>query len=74
MNTHTCMNIKGQFIGLGPRSLRFNLFKLLFLETARPIEAIFHVEPPWEGRMKVSTNGLCRMTKIADMHVYGKNL
>ena len=27
--------------------LRFNIFKLLFLETATLIEAKFHVEPPW---------------------------
>ena len=29
------------------------------LETSRPIEAKFHVEPPWDGVMKVNTNGLC---------------
>ena len=40
------------FIDFGPRSLRFNTFKLIFL---RPMEAIFYVEPPWDGRMKVST-------------------
>ena len=42
------------------------------IETARPIETKFHVEPPWwDGVMKVSTNGLCHMTK---MSIYGKNL
>ena len=44
------------FIDLHPRSLRFNIFKLLFL---RNREADFHVEPPWDGVMKASTNGLC---------------
>ena len=44
-----------------------------------PIEAIvsnrkFHVEPPRDGRMKVSTIGLCQMTKMATMSLYGKNL
>ena len=39
-----------------------------------PIEAKFHVEPPWDGGMKVSTIGLCHMTKMATMSMYGKNL
>ena len=34
------------FIDLGPRSLRFNIFKLS-VETAGPIEAEIHMEPPW---------------------------
>ena len=34
------------FTDLGPRSLRF-----FSVETARPTEAKFHVEPPWDGRM-----------------------
>ena len=41
-----------------------------FLETAKPIEAKFHLEPPWDGAMKVSTN-CCHMTKIAAMPIYG---
>ena len=46
------------------------------LETAGPIESIYHVEPPWDGGIKVSTNGLCHMTmtKIASMSIYGKHL
>ena len=32
-----------------PRSLRFNILKLLFLRNATPIEAKFHIEPPWDG-------------------------
>ena len=43
------------------------------LETFTPIEAKFHVEPPWNGVMKVSTNGLCHMTKMTAMSIYNKN-
>ena len=38
------------------------------------IEAIFHVEPSLDRRMKVSTNGLCHMTKMATMPIYAKEL
>ena len=44
------------------------------LETTRLIEAKFHVEPPWDGEMKTSTDGLYHMTKMATMPIYGKNL
>ena len=37
-----------------------------------PNEAIFHVELSRDGRMKVSTNGLCHMTKMAAMPMYAK--
>ena len=60
------------FIDLCRRPLKFNIFKLLFLKTARPIEAILHMELSWDGRMKVRTNGLCHMTKMAAMPIYGK--
>ena len=45
-------------------------------ETAWPIKAKFHVEPPWEGRTKVYINGPGHMTKMAAMPIYGnlKNL
>ena len=43
------------------------------LETARLTEAKFHVEPPCDGGMKVNTNGLCHMTKMAAIVIYGKN-
>ena len=60
------------FIDLGSRSIRFNIFKLIFsLETAKPIEAKFHMEPPWDSGMKVCSNGLGRMTKVAAMPTYG---
>ena len=45
------------FIDLCPRSLRFNIFKLLFLKkNANPFEAKFHMEPPWDVRMKSCSN------------------
>ena len=63
------MNLEYQrsrsFVDLRPRSLRFNIFKLPFLrtlETPRPVEAKFYLEPSWDGGIKVSTNGLCHMT------------
>ena len=45
-----------------------NIFSL---ETAKPIEAKFHMEPPWDSGMKVCSNGLGRMTKMAAMPTYG---
>ena len=66
------MNINGQCHSL---ILVCNIFKLIFsLETARLIEAKFHMEPPWTSGMKVFVNGLGRMTKMAAMPIYGKNL
>ena len=44
------------------------------LETAGPVEAKFHVEPPWDGAMKVCSNGPGHMTKMAGMPIYGKKL
>ena len=44
------------------------------LETARTIEAKFYVEPPWDEGMKGSTNGLCDMTSMDAMPIYGKSL
>ena len=43
-------------------------------ETARPIEAKFHVEPAWDGGMKVCSNGPSHMTNIATTPIYGKTL
>ena len=70
------MNIKGQghsliFIQGHSDSTFSNFFSL---ETVRPIEARLHVELPWDGVMKMSTSGLCHMTKMAAMFMYGKNL
>ena len=72
------MNIEGQGHSLtviqGHSDSTFSSF--FSLEIAWPIEANFHVEPPWDGGMnfKVNTNGLCHMTKMAAMPIYGKNL
>ena len=76
MSLLTFMNIKGKC-----HSLTFiqghsdSIFSKFFtLETAMPIEAKFHVQPPWDRVIKLSTNGLCHMTKIAAMPIYCKNL
>ena len=45
-----------------------------FLETAKPIEAKFHVEPPLDKGMKVSSTGPGHMTKMATVPMYGENL
>ena len=39
-----------------------------------PIETKFHVEPPWDGGMKIYSNGPDHMTKVAAMPIYGKNM
>ena len=43
-------------------------------EATGPIEAKFHVEPPWDGGTKVYSNGPGHMTKMAAMPIYGKSL
>ena len=43
-------------------------------ETTGPIEAKFHMEPSWDGGMKVYSNGLGHMTKMATKPIYDKNL
>ena len=53
------------FIDLRRRSLRFKIFKLFSLESAESIKAKLYVKPPWDGEMKVNTNGLYHMTKVA---------
>ena len=54
------MNIKGQGHSLtlvqGNSDSTFSNF--FYLETARLIEAKFHVEPSWDGVMKLSINTL----------------
>ena len=44
------------------------------LETARPIEAKFHMDPSWDGGTTVSSNDPGHMTKMAAMPIYGKNM
>ena len=62
------------FIDLHPRSLRFTFSNFFSLENSRPIEAKFHVEPPWNRGMKVYSNGLCHLTSMATMPISGKNV
>ena len=40
-------------------------------ETVGPIEAKFHVEPPWDGGTKVCSKGPGHMTKMAAMMTLG---
>ena len=70
------MNIKGQghsvtLVQCHSESTSANFFSL---ETAKPIEAKFHVAPPWDGGTKVCSNGSGLMTSMAAMPIYGKNL
>ena len=76
MSTQTFMNIKGQghsltFVQGHSDSTFSNFFSS---KNSRPIEAVFHVEPSWDGRMKVSTTGSCHMTKMASMPIYASKL
>ena len=73
MNLHEYQRSRS-FIDLGPKSLRINFWNFFSLETARPIEAKFHVEPLWDGGTKVCSNGPGHMTKISPISIYGKNL
>ena len=44
------------------------------LQNPWPMKAKFHVEPAWEGGMKVYIIGPGHMTKMAAMPIYGKHL
>ena len=59
MNTWSFMNIKGQghSLILVQCHLNSTFSNFFFLETAVLIEAKFHMEPPWNGGMKMSMNG-----------------
>ena len=54
MSTWTYMNIRGQgySLSLVLGHPRFTISNFFSLETARPIEAKFYVEPPWDGEWK----------------------
>ena len=47
---------------------------IFFSETVRPINAKFHLEPPWEGGKKVYIIGPGHMTRMTAMPIYDKNL
>ena len=65
------MNIKGQGHSLtfveGHSDSKFSNY--LSLEIALRIEAKFYGEPLWDEGVKVNTNGLCHMTKMAAMPI-----
>ena len=62
------------FTDLGP-NLSDSIFLIFFSSiTTTPIEAKFHVEPPWDGETKARSNGPGHMTKVAAMPIYSKNL
>ena len=60
---------KQAFVSVCPIFL--NLFSSI---TTRPIEAKFHVEPPWKRGTKDSSNGPGHMTQMGTMSIYGKNI
>ena len=67
MSTQTYMNINSQGHSLtlvqGHSDSTFsNIFSL---ETAGPVEAKFHVEPPWDGGTNYCSNGPGHMTNMA---------
>ena len=68
------MNIKGQghslnLSDLGPRSLRFTFSNFFCSETARPVEAKFHMEPPWD----VGNENLFKCSRSHDhAHIWRK--
>ena len=70
------MNIKSQGHSFtliqGHSDSTFSNF--FFLETTRPIEAKFHVDPQWDGGTRIYSNGPDHMTKMATMPIYGKNM
>ena len=49
-------------------------FSNISSETTGPDKVKFYTEPPWDGKIKVYSNGPCHMTKMAAMPIYGKNL
>ena len=68
------MNIKGHHpltLVQGHSDSTFSNF--FFLETL-PIEARFQMGPPRDGGTKFYSNGSGRMTNMAAMPIYGKNL
>ena len=72
----TYMHIQGQGHSLtlvqGHSDSTFHLF--FSLETAKPIEAKFHLYPPWDEATKACSNGPGHMTNMAALPIYGKNI
>ena len=73
---HLSRRLKGELIVYpcsGGRPSVATISKIFFSETARPIKLKFYVEPSWLGGMKVCSQDLGHMTKMAAMPIYGKN-
>ena len=70
------MNIKGQghSLTLVQNHLNSTFSNFFFLKSAGSIKTKCHVEPPKDGRMKYTSNGLGHMTIMAAMPIYGKKL
>ena len=70
------MNIKGQdhllTLVQGHSDSTFSNF--FSLETARSIEAKFHVDHARDGGTKICSNGPGHMTKMTTIPIYGKNI
>ena len=47
---------------------------IFFSETTGPIEAKFHMEPPWDVGTEIYSNGPGHMTEMVAMSIYGKKL
>ena len=73
MSISAYMNIKGHSLTLVQGHSDSTFSNFFSLETARPIEAKFHVVPPWDSGTKVCSNGPGHMTKMATMPIYGKD-
>ena len=83
---HLCRRLTGELIGypwIRRPSVRplsssvrrpFTFSNIFSSETARPINAKFYMEPPWEGGTKVYINGPGHMTTMAAIPIYGKYL
>ena len=69
MGVYVCM-----YVGMYVCTCMSTFSNIFSSETTGPIEAKFHMKPPWDGGTKVCSNGLGRMTKIAALPIYGKNL
>ena len=70
------MNIKGQghLLTLVQGQSDSTFSNVFFLETAKPIEAKFQMEPPWDMGTKVYSNFPGHMTNMAVMPIFDKNL
>ena len=62
------------FIDLVQGHLDSTFSNFFSLKTAGPIEAKFHMKPPYDGGMKVSLNSPGYMTNMAAISIYGNNL